>query len=300
MSFRIGLVGLGYVGKGMHRMFGDWVKVIYDPNLVEVRDTETDEISYQPIGMSWSAGNAYKKLDSKEGFKDLDLAIICVPTPMKKNGQCDTSIVEDSIKWLKEVGVKLILIKSTVEPGTTDRLIKKYKHSGICMSPEYMGQGSYFVPKWKYPDPKDPISHGFMIVGGKPKHTRQVVDIFQGKMGPDAFYYQVDAKTAEVIKYMENAWASQKVVFCNEFYEICKALGVDYRKVREGWLLDKRVERMHTSVFPESRGYGGHCLPKDISAIIEASIDAKYDPKLLKQVVKSNKYFNSLNNNGKK
>lgn len=273
MKYRVGVVGLGYVGKGMHRLFGDWVVSVYDPFLERLENPYGDEV----IDLT------------KNGFKDLDLAIICVPTNTAKDGwSCDTSIVESSVEWLvKENPELLILVKSTVAPGTVDSLIKKYG-ARLCFSPEFLGEGSYFVPFWKYPDSLNSVSHGFMIVGGKRENTKKVVDIFIRKMGPHTNFMQTNAKTAEVIKYMENIWGSQKVVFANEMYDCCEALGVDYREVREGWALDSRTEKMHTAVFENARGFAGKCFPKDLRAFISAVKKAGHEPRFLEEVVKSN------------
>jgi UDPglucose 6-dehydrogenase len=265
---KIAIVGYGFVGKGMHRLFGDDVMAIYDPF--------TDDLKAFP-----TTGT------TKKAVNNCELAIVCVPTKEKADGSCDTSLVEEAIKWLK---VPLILIKSTVEPGTTDKLRKKYKKN-IAFSPEYMGEGKYFVPPWKYPDPREAKLHTFQIFGGPREVTKKILDIFVRVMGPHVFYAQTDAKTAEVVKYMINSWGAMKVTFANEWYDICEALGVDYREVRELWALDSRVEKMHTAVFPDKRGYGGKCFPKDVSAIIEATKRAAYRPKLMETIKSLNKEF---------
>jgi len=280
---QVAIIGYGYVGRAMARIFPE--ALIYDPFL---KDTHV------------------KTSTKKKINKEAQLAIICVPTPMKEDGSCDTSIVEETVKWLE---TPLILIKSTVPPETTDRLIgsslssidldlpmgERCKLKHICFSPEYIGEGNYFVNWNKYPDPKDPRKHDFMIIGGRKPDAVAIQNIFQRKLGPDKFYYLCSAIEAELIKYMENSWGATKVTFCNEFYEICKAFGVSYEKVREGWLLDKRVERMHTAVFPDSRGFGGKCFPKDVNAIVKASEKAGYKPSLLREVLNSNEEFKKNN-----
>ena len=99
---KVAIIGYGYVGKAMHKIFPD----------AQIYDVTT------PNGLPWA---------TKEQVNECDLAIICVPTPMQENGQefkpVDTSIVEESVAWLK---TPLILIKSTVVPGTTERLSEKY------------------------------------------------------------------------------------------------------------------------------------------------------------------------------
>ena len=199
--YKIGIVGYGYVGKGIHRLFGDWVKAIYDPY--------------------------YAKTSSESDFKGLDLVVICVPTNTAKDGwSCDASIVKKSVKWLMELDTTrpLILIKSAVVPSEVDRIKREYT-ARIVVSPEYMGEGKYFVPFWKYADPVEMKYHDFQIFGGDKEDTSACVDIFVKKMGPHVDYYQVDLKTAALCKYMENSWGAAKVTFANEWYEIAKAHG---------------------------------------------------------------------------
>lgn len=228
-NYKIGIVGWGYVGQAMGRIFEGWDTIIYSPH--------------------------YEKCASKEEFKDTDLNIICVPTAMKENGQCDTSIVEESVKWLTEQNpYSLILIKSTVEPGTTNRLKEKY-NARIVFSPEYIGEGKYYTPPWKYPDPINTITHGFMVMGGDQKDMEEIAQIFIRRMGVHTRFTFLPAKAAEFVKYWENLWGATKVIFTNHMFDCAKALGVDFYQTREGWLADPRVEPMHTAVFERARGF---------------------------------------------
>jgi len=85
--------------------------------------------------------------------------------------------------------------------------------------------------------------------------------------GHHCVYYACSAVEAEIIKYMENSFLTTKVAFVNQFYDIANLFGADWHRVREGWLLDERVGRAFSAVFADNRGFGGKCLPKDISAI---------------------------------
>ena len=265
---KIAILGsLGYVGKAFTNFFQDHYDVVgYDPALGE-------------------------KCPSKEEVNKCAMAVVAVPTLMQEDGSCNVSIVEEVIGWLE---TPLIMIKSTVPPRTTKRL-KEETGKRIVFSPEYIGEGNYTTPFWKYPHPTDVKWHDFMVIGGDRKDTNEVIEICQRILGPNCRYFQTDPTTAELVKYMENSWGAQKVTFVNEFYEIAEAFGVDYRELRELFLLDGRTERMHTSVFKYNRGYGGKCYTKDVSAIIEASKKAGYEPKLLEEVVETNKKFRAKN-----
>lgn len=258
---KIALIGNGYVGKAYQKFFPD--AVMYNRHLIDV------------------LGN---KFDNKGEINECDMAIVAVPTKMNEDGTCDTSIVEEIVSWLE---TPLILIKSTIPPGTTKRL-KKLTGKRICHSPEYVGEGGYYIPFWQYPDPTEPRHHSFMIIGGDPDDREDILQFFYPVLGATKTYYQVDETTSELIKYMENCAIATKVTLCNEFYNIARAFGVNYSQVREGFVLDERQGRMFTTVYKNRRGFDGKCLPKDINAIIKATEQAGYTPDFIKDVVQNN------------
>lgn len=249
---RIAIIGGGVVGKGMERLFSSRFET--------------------------------KIFDIKEGYdqkevNQYDLGIICVPT------DTDESVVESVVAWLE---TPLTLIKSTVAPGTTDALSKKYGKL-LNFSPEYMGESTYFTPYWKYPDPKRAETHTFVIVGGP--DASEILDYFQEVMSVDTHYVAVKAIEAELAKFAENTFFATKVTFCNELAYIAKAFGVDYKKLRELWLLDSRINPNHTLVFPDKPGFGGKCLPKDLRAFIKSAESKGLDSKFLKAVWNRNLEF---------
>lgn len=263
MTKKIGIVGLGYVGTAMRNFFKDHFETYFiDPVL--------------------------PNSNSKNEINTCDLAVVCVPTPMSANGEVDLSHVEEVLSWLN---TPVILIKSTIPPTTTDSLKSKYGKR-IVFSPEYIGEGKYVVQWWKdknYPHPTDMKYHDFQIFGGERKDTNYVIEFFKKVLGPEVKYIQTDSKTAELVKYMENSWGATKVTFCNEFAKIAEVFGIDYNELRELWLLDGRVERMHTVVFEDNRGFGGKCYPKDVNGIVKQSENFGYKPELLTAVLEVNK-----------
>lgn len=179
-----------------------------------------------------------------------ELGFICVPTPEGENGRCDTSIVESAyVRWAGQA--RYWCIKSTIEVGTCESL-----GQDVCFSPEYYGE--------TLGHPLAGLARDiFIILGGPGEVTRAFAEAWTLVTNSYAQIMQVDARTAELIKLMENSWIATKVVFCNQFYELAKLAGVDWNVLREGWLLDPRVSRSHTYVYPENRGFGGKCIPKD-------------------------------------
>jgi len=253
---RICVIGNGYVGQAMVKLLNDH----YSVSIKEIED------NYDHVNQS-------------------DLAIICVPTEMREDGSCDTTIVS---KVIRESNAPYYLIKSTVSPGTTEALSLIYNKK-IVFSPEYIGEGKYPTPHWNgIPHPTDMKLHEFQIFGGKREYTNYMIDIFSPVLGPYCQYIQTDSTTSELVKYMENSYLATKVAFCHEFSRIAKQFKCDYKEIRELFLLDKRCERGSTIVFENKLGYGGKCLPKDISAIYQAAKTEGFKSNFLKQVMKTN------------
>jgi UDPglucose 6-dehydrogenase len=239
MAMKLGIVGFGVVGKALAQVFkyeaGNPDLVIYD-KFVKGMNTPSRRGAVQKC----------------------DLVFIAVPTPEGPDGKCDLSAIEEVVSWIKPV----MCVKSTVPPGTVDQLTAKTGKT-ICFSPEYVGETVWHPLKGIE-------SHGFVIVGGERSACKLVIKAYQQFLGPVPRYYMTNAKTAELCKYMENAFLATKVAFVNQFYDIANGFGVDYNELRELWLADERVGRSHTIVTAE-RGYRGRCLPKDMASIIQAA-----------------------------
>lgn len=265
MTKKIGIVGYGYVGKALHSFFKKHYDVfIFDPLM---NNTHT-----------------------KDEVNKCDVVFVSVPTPRGENGECDVSIVEDTIEWLD---VDVIVIKSTVEIGTTERLIEKY-NKNIVFSPEYIGESTYWSPYDFHTDMKETP---FFIFGGKKETCNKVIDIFLPVTGPCKRYIVSDSKTAEMAKYMENSFYATKITFCNEMYDICESLDIEWNEARELWLADPRINPMHTAVFKDKRGFSGKCLPKDTSALNHIAKENGLPSLLLNNVLESNNIFLKKNTN---
>ena len=247
----IAIIGRGYVGQKLYEFFKS---NNYNPRSFDIDRSKSDVDKIEDL-------NKY----------NLDFAFICVPTQMSKDGSCDTSLVEDSVR---KINAKTIVIESTIAPGTTKKLVEE-TGKNILFTPEYFGE-----------TPNHPLNdfnnRDFFVIGGKPEPRRKLIGLFRDIFQADVKFYQMDSTSAEMVKYMENTALATRVSLCEEFYRVCEAIGVDYYEVREAWLADPRNTRGHT--FPGKGGdpgFGGKCLPKDVSAIISASKKAGYDPKFL-------------------
>jgi len=247
---KILIIGFGVVGRNMRKIFPD--AEIWDPDFF--------------IKMKGLGEKIFKKGSMD---KQYDIAFVCVPTEKKKNDSCDTSIVEEVINAHTE-HVHVFCIKSTVPPGTTNCLDKKYYC--VAFSPEYFGATQH----------ANSYSYDFVIIGGKSTPRAWIARAYEEVSSGDLKIYQTDSTTAELVKYMENSWLAMKVSFCNEFARIADKYDVDYRELRELWLADPRINRSHTFVYRDKPYYESHCLSKDIPAIIKAVEEQGYTPGLLR------------------
>lgn len=229
---KITIAGYGSIGRYVEEVFGpDNEIAVFDP----------------PLGLGRRADLA-----------DSDFVFLCVPTPSLPGGGCDTSIVEELVA--AAAPRRAIVCHSTVSIGTTERLLHAY------------GKPLVFVPEWAGESPAHPFrrpeNRDFLIYGGYEPAASQVRDLFARAYGRGVRHTIVEPAVAETVKYMENAFLALKVAFCNEFFDLCRAVGLDYEVVRGLWLQDARIGESHTVVTPE-RGYGGKCLPKDVAAVCE-------------------------------
>lgn len=213
-----------------------------------------------------------QNIGSPEEVNKAELVFVCVPTPYLKDGTgFDLSYVEETLSWLD--GEKVVVIKSTVLPGTTEMLQKKYPQHKLLMNPEFLTEETA-DQDMMYPDRQ--------IVGYTEKSHDVAGDLMQ--LLPLAPFDRImPATEAELVKYFGNTWFSVKVSFGNQMYDLCQALGVDYDRMVEAAAADKRIGRTHLNVWHKGyRGYGGKCLPKDTKAIIQLANAKGIDLKLHK------------------
>lgn len=245
MATRLGVVGYGVVGRAKRTLFPD--AVIYDV--------------------------APNSPSDRQAVNECDISFVCVPTPPLPDGSCDISSVEEVVSWL---GTPIIVIHSTIPPGTTEELGRRHGKN-LVFQPEYLG-GTASHPL------ADLRARDFVILGGDPEATSRVAAAYSEVYHSSLRFFFTDSRTAELAKYMENAFYATKVLFCSEFRRIAQVLGVRYDRLREIWLADPRISRDHTFAYSDDPGFGGKCLPKDLSAIIECLERHGHAPELLTAV----------------
>jgi UDPglucose 6-dehydrogenase len=227
----------------------------------------------------------YKKVGSVKQLNQAEVIFICVPTPFDGKKGFDLSCVQDAFKLIK--GNKIVVIKSTVLPGTTEMLQKKYRRHKVLFNPEFLTQESS-DQDMKYPDRQ--------IIGYTKKSYNVTKDILQIlPLAP--FERIIPATEAETAKYFGNCWFSAKVVYANQMYDLCQKLDIDYNRIKECVAADKRIGPSHLEIFHKGyRGYSGKCLPKDMQALIQLGNKLGVDLKLLKTTEKINKNLNRERN----
>lgn len=248
-KYNIGIMGIGMVGGSVARYFEskDAKPILYDP----------------PRG-----------LDSKEEINRADIIFICVPTPYdQERGGFDLSYVKQAMSIIN--GERIIVLKSTILPGSTEALQAEFPQHKILFNPEFLTE-STADQDMKFPDRQ--------IVGYTEKSFNVAKDIMM-LLPLSPFERIVPAKVAELVKYFNNTWFASKVIFANQFYDVCDKLNADYDLIAECAAADKRVGPSHLQVFHKGyRGYGGKCLPKDTRAFIQLGDRLGVDLQFLKIV----------------
>jgi UDPglucose 6-dehydrogenase len=238
---KIGICGYGFVGKATEQLKNDEIEfIIYDknPSLCNPSNTTPKELS------------------------NCDLIFISVPTPMKKDGSCCIDIVKSAINDIRKYGDPLIVIRSTVVPGTCNSL-------NCYFMPEFLTEKNFI---------KDFINNPCWIFGllnsdkdelFKTRITKLIGDAHAATRINSNEIEFVNNKEAELVKYFKNCYLATKVSFCNEMYSICDKLDISYNTVKDLAVKDIRITDSHTNVpgLDGKFGYGGTCFPKDVSAL---------------------------------
>jgi len=236
----IGIVGQGFVGTAIREGMKKYFNIVaYDKFKKEVSTCSTLE----------------------EVCRRANVVFVCLPTPMKRDRSCDLSILENVVYDINELELNnIVVIKSTVVPGTTERLNRECQNIDIVFSPEFLTEANYI---------DDFKSQNRIIIGGPRPATTVVKNMFR-KVFQKTPIVKTGSKTAELVKYFINCFLATKVSFANEFKQVCDISGVDYDKVVEYALYDERIGRTHLSTpGPDGyKGFGGSCFPKDLNALM--------------------------------
>ncbi|MCX8082840.1 MAG: nucleotide sugar dehydrogenase [bacterium] len=257
---KVGIIGYGVVGKAFVDVFKDKLNFfIYDKYIPEYNNLE-------------------------RVVKNCPVLFVAVPTPMYEDGSIDISCVEDALQSILAVDIPrkklpIVVIRSTIVPGTTAKLQKKFHNLHLVYNPEFLSERNSLA---------DMERTDRVVIGGHIKYCKKVEEIYR-LVFPYARYIITDTTTAEMIKYAANVTLAGQVMIANELYQICQKLGVDWAFVRNAIILDPLIGRNTKVPGPDcDLGFGGKCLPKDLNALIHLAKEIGYTPELLIQIWKSN------------
>jgi len=262
----VGIIGQGFVGTAIREGLKNFCSVI----VYDKKEDICPKTSYRSLNTI---------------VEDCRIIFQCLPTPMKVSGECDLTIVEKSLEDLNLLSKScsknpIVVIKSTVPPGTCERFKKEFKNINLVFSPEFLTEANSI---------NDFKNQTHVILGGPRPYTSQVKTMLR-----KAFLHipivETDYQTAEMVKYFINNFLATKVSFANEIYDICEATGIEYKDVIEFAKLDQRLGDSHWQVpGPDTkRGFGGSCFPKDINGLITYAESIGIEPNILKTVWKKN------------
>jgi UDPglucose 6-dehydrogenase len=221
-----------------------------------------------------------------------EVAFICVPTPQREDGSCNTNIVESVISELlagKYIGT--IAVKSTVEPGFTQRMYDKHVKNVVthrvprlAFVPEFLREKSAFYDFTE--------GHDTLVVGTNEGANVRVFDKIVKAHGryPKEIVH-LTLTEAELVKYFSNVFNAARITFANGFYDICQKLGADYTAVKNAVATRGTFTDMYLDCNEKFRGFAGPCLPKDTSGLAHLADVLGIDARIFRTIVEDNKLY---------
>jgi GDP-mannose 6-dehydrogenase len=295
----ISVFGLGYVGavssvclahKG-NRVIG----VDVNPLKVEQLNaghTPIVEANVEEMAIAANkSGQLHATTDAKLAIAETEISFICVGTPSQRNGKLDTSGVQrvcsDIGEALKHKSVfHLIALRSTVLPGTTEKVVipaleaASGKRAGIdfavCFHPEFLREGTAVADFFAPP---------FTVLGAH--HREHLAPLRELYCWATSKIYETSPSSAEMVKYVCNAFHGLKVSFANEVGSLCKSMGVDTETVTQIFTSDTQLNISPAYLKP-GFAFGGSCLPKDLRAITYRAKELDLRLPLLESIMPSN------------
>ncbi|MDP3981004.1 MAG: hypothetical protein Q8Q33_06315 [Chlamydiota bacterium] len=259
----IGIIGYGFVGKAQEYLF---------------RTKNASILCYDKFLESSSL---------EEVVDNSEYIFVCVPTPYKDDA-IDLTIMDEVMGQIAPLASdtdKIIIIKSTVIPGTTATYAKQYSDCHFAMSPEFLREKHY---------QDDVMKPDRMVVGSDESGIASKVANLYKSVLPDAPIFESSATAAEMVKYMSNCFLATKIIFANEMFDLCEALDVDYDAVKDMVAADKRIGGYLDVT--ALRGFGDKCLPKDMIALRALFKKMGVDDELLTTVWEKNLRIRKVRN----
>lgn len=250
---KIGIIGIGYVGSAVAATHKCHTIVIRDPKL----------------------GKQSASLDQ---IFQCDAIYVCVPSPMKNDGSCDTSYMESVLEEIKNYN-KVIIAKSTLPPEFYKKIQLKFKN--LVHVPEFLTAANAI---------EDYERSTWVLIGGMEPYVDQAIEIIRSSSVAAKKYIKTEIAAASLFKYIANSFLATKVTFMNDIFHLARKLDISWDDIKEIAKNDQRLGDTHWDVpGPDGLfGYGGACFPKDVSAIIEHAKDLNCTLSLLESVTSIN------------
>lgn len=251
----IGFVGLGFVGNAVQQAFKDY----YNTESFDLIESKRTVDSLQTLA------------------KKCNIIFLAVPTPINENGSCNLSSIYNILDSFNKLHYNnIVVIKSSVPPGTTTKLTEKYKNIQIVFNPEFLTERNA---------EQDFKNQTRIILGGPLEAVNAVAETYE-TVFQHVPIFKTDCTTAEMVKFVINCFLATKISFFNEIYQVTQKLNVNYNEMIKLSLLDNRIGESHTQVpgWDGNLGFGGSCFPANINILINEVIKLGIDPKVLQAV----------------
>ncbi|MGA2388617.1 MAG: UDP-glucose/GDP-mannose dehydrogenase family protein [Candidatus Sulfotelmatobacter sp.] len=296
---RISVFGLGYVGTVSAACFAhqgnEVIGVDLSPGKVEAMEAGRSPIVEPRLGDLIAQCHQSRLLratsDSAAAVLTSDISFLCVGTPSLRNGKLDLGHIEPVCREIGETLKKkdsfhLIVLRSTVLPGTAESIVvpalekasgkRMGTEFGVCVNPEFMREGTAV---------NDFLEPSMTVIGAsEPGHSRMLRELYAWAPGR---IFETSFRSAEMVKYVCNAWHATKVSFANEVGALAKELGVDAESVVEIFLADSKLN-ISSSYLKPGFAFGGSCLPKDVRALNYRAKELDLELPLFESLLPSN------------
>ena len=294
----IGIVGLGFVGLSLTSVLASkgYTTIGIDIDKKKCKQIVNGESPFfEPKLEKTLRDGLKKKLKISNDFsliKNCDFIFVTVGTPQTSDGAIDLSMIKKSVAKIGKTMCgnsknQIILIKSTVTPGTMKNIVlpileknskkKAGKEFGLISNPEFL-QESNAIRDTIFP-------HAVVLGGYNTKYMKKARNFFS-KLHPKTPIIITNHQTAEMVKYANNSFLATKISFINQLSNICQNIPeANIDDIAKTIGLDPRIGKLFLNAGP---GYGGSCLPKDMKALINFARDVGVKPVLLNAVEEIN------------
>ena len=258
----LGIIGYGYVGRSVEYGFVDYDR----------------QRGFEPKHQAL-IHDKYKPSEPLDVVAEKsDIIFLCLPTPYDEESlHIDLTITDEVLATIAPIIAgkgRIVVIKSTVVPGTTRRYSEMYPDVPFAMNPEFLTEANYL---------QDFVNPDRIVLGADNDWVSQkLIDLYRTCF-PAATIMRMSTAAAEIVKYQANVMLASKVALANVFYDMCQALGVNYEDVKKGVAMDSRLGPSHIDVTTE-RGFGGKCFPKDLGAVIGRCRELGVDARILEEI----------------